>query len=54
MHGVLGKHPGIAYIDMIDQRFRQELPCDRIAQAQVDVVIARLDAEHGLGRVAEQ
>ena len=54
VHRVLDIDAGIALADVVDKDVRQELALHRIGQRQRDIVIARLHAEHGFSRPAEQ
>ena len=54
MHRILDIDAGIGFVDMIAQHGREELALHRIVQREVDVVIARLKAEHRFGRPIEQ
>ena len=41
-----------AFLHMVGADVRQEGALERIGQAEVDVVVARLEADRGLGRQA--
>ena len=45
---LLGVDPDAAFLDQVGADVRQELPLDGVGQRDLDVVVARLDAERGL------
>ena len=54
MRRVLGIDADIALVHMIEKGVREKLAPDRVVQADVDVVVTGLQAEHCLARQVEQ
>src|SRR5271168_5348384 len=54
MHRVLSVDSDIALVDAVDEVVGQQLALKRVAQRVVDVVVAGLYPQYGLGRQVEQ